>query len=212
VRGGKVLNKTIGWPLIRRRGTWVVVAGWTHSLRARFGPVTAAVLLLLRTARPPGGWTPVATAAAASTTTYTSTADDANAEHRRRSGDGRLERTERRSRGLPPTAPTYWELNGYVLINSYRTVYKYRTPPPGPSTRVPSGIRTTFYYYLFILLGVCVCGAFYQRSKSITHDDGRARTCPPRDLPRRSIVYIPSSIFFFFSIVNGGFFQNVHVV
>lgn len=63
VRGGKVLNKTIGWPLIRRRRTWVVAAargGGVNALAARAlafrlratgGPVTAAALLLIRTAR-----------------------------------------------------------------------------------------------------------------------------------------------------------------
>lgn len=35
-----------------------------------------------------------------------------------------------------PSKPTYWELNDDILINFYRTVYKYLTPPPGPLTRV----------------------------------------------------------------------------
>lgn len=58
------------------------------------------------------------------------------------------------ARGLPPSLPTYWELNGDILINSYRTVYKYRTPPPGPSTRVPAvniAARAPHYIIYFII-------------------------------------------------------------
>lgn len=95
----------------------------------------------------------------ASTATSTAATDGRpNAErhlHPRRSGDGRVWNRTTSARGLPPSLPTYWELNGDILINSYRTVYKYRTPPPGPSTRVPAvniaarAHRITYYLFYY---------------------------------------------------------------